>query len=56
MTTSMIAAVAPPGIPSTSSGTSVPEVTPLLALSGAIRPSGCPVPYSSGVFETDLDC
>ena len=43
-TTSMIAAVAPPGMPITSNGTNVPDVTPLFADSGAISPSICPVP------------
>ena len=38
------AAVLPPGTPSAIIGTSVPEVTPLFADSGAITPSGIPVP------------
>ena len=40
----MTAAVLPPGTPSAIIGTSVPDVTPLLAASGAITPSGVPVP------------
>ena len=40
----MIAPVVPPGMPSANTGTSVPEVTPLLADSGAITPGGWPVP------------
>ena len=52
----MIAAVAPPGIPMISNGINVPEVTPLFADSGAIKPSGWPVPYFSGVFDKNRDC
>ena len=43
-TTAIIAAVAPPGTPIINRGIKVPEVTPLLEDSGAIRPSGWPVP------------
>jgi len=38
------AAVLPPGTPSARVGTRVPEVTPLLADSGAMTPSGIPLP------------
>ena len=52
----MIAAVAPPGTPIINKGINVPEVTPLFEDSGAIKPSGCPVPYNSGVLEKFFDC
>ena len=52
----MTAAVLPPGTPIAMSGTRVPEVTPLLADSGASTPSGIPVPKSSGVLEKVRAC
>ena len=52
----MIAAVLPPGTPIAISGTSVPEVTPLLAASGAATPSGTPVPKASGFLEKVRAC
>ena len=45
----MIAAVADVGIPSVSSGTSVPENEALLAASGPATPSIAPSPHSASL-------
>ena len=45
------AAVALPGMPSESSGTSAPPTLALLALSGTMTPSGVPAPKRSGCLS-----
>ena len=48
----MMAAVAEVGMPSVSSGTSVPVAAALLAASGPATPSIAPLPNSSGCFDS----
>ena len=45
------AVVESPGMPRLSRGTRAPPVRPLLEVSEAIRPSGTPVPSSSGCLD-----
>ena len=51
MPPSMTAVVTSPGMPSAIRTISAPPSTALLELSGAMMPSGVPVPNFSGVFD-----
>ena len=50
----MMAAVTSPGMPSAIMVISAPPSTALFELSGAMMPSGVPLPNSSGVLEAFL--